>query len=459
MRIHCLKVVSIISLFATIPTINGDEAFPFFDGTDADTKVLMQNAQDRIEQVRKSDFQITLKDERGKPIRKEVVIELQRHDFDFGANLFGFEKLSDSDPAKQVSLKAIEETFNTLIVCDYWHANQKSPDAKLNWRTPDSHYEIAARLGKKPRHHALMFGYPRWFHKFETEEELWKIIEDRIKNVATRYPNIPEADVINEFVNYQYWDQNPHAKYLKSTNFPNFAIPENGERILELTRKHMPNTKLVVLETNLWNVENPVFQEIFDYHWSLIQKGVDYDYIGYQAHYYALKNVPFQKGTKEWGPRTFMMDGINRGLEQMAQLGKPIVITEFNPPSRSNKNSNPDQPRLTDEEIASWEANYYTLIFSKPYIHGLSRWFTIDNLGGRGMDAGIVTESGQLKPNYYALKNLIKEKWHTRLEAKPDKEGKIAFRGFNGTYTIKPKGREGLSLQLNRHDKTETIRF
>ena len=40
---------------------------------------------------------------------------------------------------------------------------------------------------------------------------------------------------------------------------------------------------------------------------------------------------------------------------------------------------------------------------------GISRWFTVDNLGGRGMDAGIVSEEGVFKPNYFALKKLIKE--------------------------------------------------
>ena len=219
--------------------------------------------------------------------------------------------------------------------------------------------------------------------------------------------------------------------------------------MLKLARKYLTKSKLVVLETNIWSVSNPIYQEIYDYHKKLIAMEVDYDYIGYQAHYYALQNTPFQEGTKQWGPRTFMMDEINRGMEQMATLGKPIIIAEFNPPSRNNKNKNPNQPRLTDEEIAAWEVNFYTLMFSKPYIDGITRWFTIDNLGGRGMDAGIVSEEGVLKPNYFALKNLIKEKWHTKWKGKFSEE-KIEFTGFYGKYKITVEGYEDETVNFNK---------
>ena len=86
-------------------------------------------------------------------------------------------------------------------------------------------------------------------------------------------------------------------------------------------------------------------------------------------------------------------------------------------------------------------------MFSKPYIHGISRWFTIDNLGGRGMDAGIVAEDGKLKPNYYALDKLINEKWHTQVEGKV-KNGKIGFSGFYGTYLIKAEGCKEARVEL-----------
>ena len=417
-----------------------DKQYPFFDGTDAKTETLMREAERRIEEVRKGDLSVRLVDPDGEPVNGPVSIDLKSHDFDFGANLFGLYRIEEGNKAKQVAIKAIKELFNTVIVCDYWSQNQSKFNGEQVWESPDYGYRLAQILEMNTRYHALIFGFPHWLHNCKTEEGMWQAIEDRISSVAGRYGDkIREVDVINEFINYQYWDSNPHAQYLKKIGFPDFAKPENGSRVLSIARKHLPEAKLVVLEANLWNTPNPIFQEILDYHRKLIELGADYDYIGYQAHYYAKRGVAFQEGTKEYGPRTFMMDEINRGIEAAAQLGKPIVITEFNAPSRSNAIKNPQQPRISDAEVAAWETNFYTLMFSKPYIKGISRWFTIDNTGGRGMDAGVVTEEGELKPNYFALKKLIKEKWHTRWEGK-SKKGKVDFNGFYGTYVLKAEG-------------------
>lgn len=444
-----MKWIAISLLLVTAQGHAQKREYPFFDGTDEKTIALMAGARDQIEEVRKGDFTLVLTGENDQPISARAVIELESHDFDFGTNLFGFHKIPDSDPAKQTSMKAIREVFNTVTVCDYWSQNQKKPDGELNWGSPDYGYDLAEKLGKNSRHHALLFGFPRWFHHFKTEAEMWQVIEQRIRNVAVRYGDkITEVDVINEFINYQYWDHSPHAQYLKTTPYPDFAKPENGARVLRLARKYMPKAKLVVLEANLWNMPNPVFQEIYRYHQSLIRMGADYDYIGYQAHFYA-QGLPFQDGTRKFGPRTFMMDEINRGIEHIGRLGKPIVITEFNPPSRSNKNKKPRQPRLSDEEIAAWETNFYTLMFSKPYIKEITRWFTIDNLGGRGMDAGVVDEKGQLKPNYYALKKLIREDWHTRWAGQVN-DGQVDFRGFFGLYEVRVPGYQPRTIELRR---------
>jgi len=440
-----ITIYSIIFVSCCYISISAQE-FTFFDGTDVETKILMQNAEAQIEIVRKGDFVLELVDENGNSIHANAVIELQSHEFDFGANLFNFHSIADNDPAKQMSLKAIDTLFNTVIVCDYWRQNQWQLNGNLHWHQPDYGMALAEKMGKRSRYHALLFGFPRWFDGL-TEEQLWGIIEERIKNVADRYGDkIKEVDVINEFINYQYWTGDS-PEYLRSTNFPDFAKPENGARVLNLARKYYPKAKLVVLEANFFNVPNPVFQEIYQYHKSLIEMDVDYDYIGYQAHYYAQQGVPFQEGTKKFGPRTFMMDEINKGMEQLAQLGKPIVITEFNAPSRNNTITNPNQPGLTDEEIAAWETNFYTLMFSKSYIAGISRWFTVDNLGGKGMDAGVVTEDGKLKPNYFALKKLIKEKWHTKWEGEV-RDGRVDFNGFYGTYLVKVDGFKEVEVEF-----------
>ncbi|MCK4921747.1 MAG: endo-1,4-beta-xylanase [Bacteroidales bacterium] len=441
--------------FSNLLCFGQDGSYDFFDGTDIQTYCIMTYAEDQIKDVRKSDFLLTIHDENGNSINDSVNIELVSHEFDFGTDLFNFHKLDNSDPALITSLKVIDTLFNSVIICDYWGTNQNQLNGPFNWDSPDYGFQIAEDYKKRGRYHALIFGFPRWLHYFDTEEKQWEVIEQRFMNVAGRYGDlITEIDVINEFVNYQYWDQNAHALYLKTTTFPDFAKPENGLRVLKLAKKHFPNARLVVLETGIWSMKNPVFHEIYDYHKYLIDHNAPDYFIGYQAHYYS-DGLPFQEGSRKYGPRTFMMDDINSAIEHMGSLGKPMTITEFNPPSRNNQNTDPDQPRISDEEIAAWETNFYTLMFSKPYVYGLSRWFTVDNLGGKGMDAGVVTEEGELKPNYFALKKLIKEKWHTRWEGNANQT--ISLNGFYGTYKVNIDGFEEEIVELTQLNTLQTI--
>jgi len=452
MKVRLYAIIMIITV--AFSGVVAAQNFDFWDGTDSVNFSTMEMANRNIKDVRKGDFVLHFVDKNGNDINGDATIELKYHDFDFGANLYGFHKKSESDPVHATALKAIDTLFNTVIICDYWSGNQKKLDEPFDWTSPDYGFKVAEELDKKSRYHALIYGFPRWFDGL-TEDELWVKIEERIKQVADKYGDlITEVDVINEFINFQYWLDNPHAQYLKKTNFPDFAKPENGLRVLQIARKHLPNAKLVVLETNIWSTNNPVFQEIYRYHKYLIEHDAPYDYIGYQAHYYA-NGRPFQKGTPQFGPRTFMMDEIEKGLDQIGTLGKPVVITEFNPPSRSNKNTNTNQPHISDEEVAAWEANFYTLIFSKSYIDGLSRWFTIDNLGGNGMDAGVITEQGKLKPNYFVLKHLIKEKWHTKWEG--SLHGTITLNGFYGTYKVQIEGKKEFEVEIVKGSQEQKI--
>ena len=128
----------------------------------------------------------------------------------------------------------------------------------------------------------------------------------------------------------------------------------------------------------------------------------------------------------------------------MAALGKPVHITELSPPSRDKKRKG-SQPSLTDDEIAAWQVNYYTLAFSKPYVHEITRWFIIDGLGGRGLDAGLITTDGKLKPAYYAIKRLLKETWSTDWRG-PAVHGTVSFRGFFGDYDVEADGYEPATL-------------
>ena len=40
------------------------------------------------------------------------------------------------------------------------------------------------------------------------------------------------------------------------------------------------------------------------------------------------------------------------------------------------------------------------------------------------------------KPAYYAIKNLLENKWHTEVELETDENGELRYRGFYGDYSL-----------------------
>ena len=428
----------------------------FNGANDPASKEVMKRAEADIEKYRKGDFTIRFVDEKGKEIKRaKAGIELFQHQFIFGTNLRWLSDMPDDNKVKREALQAITDIFNTVIVCDYWENSSLGKAGEFMSARKD--YEWATRNGLRTRFHAILFNIPQWIpaDKKLTAQDYWDIIEFRIKDVAANFGDkIFEYDVMNEIYTKDYnWkrirDVNP--------NFPDFTDPQTAKQIFDLARKHLPDAKLVCLESYLASVNVPIFVKHIEYCKALRDLGGDFDYVGHQAHFYT-KGTPFREG------KQFTMASINEAYDLMASVGKPVALTEFNGISRNNKEPKEEQDKiwmLTDKENAAWQINFYKLAFSKPYIRELTRWFQVDNIGGRGMDAGIIDENGERRQIYYDLKKLIKEEWHTKVEGKTNKKGEIALRGFYGEYDINVKGYQPVRVKLydDHQEKEITIQL
>jgi GH35 family endo-1,4-beta-xylanase len=398
-------------------------AIPFFDGVDDASQPVMDAARRRIEEIRKGDFQVALVDANGKPVHGEVHLRLARHEFRFGADLYGFPRLPEA--ARKQAEAVVDELFNTVIVVNYW----RKPD----FAATDQMLAWAGEHGKTTRFHALLYNVPLSFSQTGSDEERWKAIEDRIKTIAERYGSrIHEYDVLNEIACDRWvWGKHPDSGF--------FAEPAHGARCFRLARKYLPDAELLNTDATFATRTSPALEPILKYSRDLLGGGAPIDVIGHQAHFYSSGKMPFQEGHSAYGGAgAFTMKMLEGGLDRLASLGKPVHITEFSPPSRDNKKQG-EQPALTDDEIAAWQVNYYTLAFSKPYIHEITRWFVIDELGGRGVDAGLITRDGKLKPAYYALKRLLTQTWRTDWRGEAV-NGAISFRGFFGEYEVEVQG-------------------
>ena len=406
----------------------------FFDGVGKAGEPVMDAARKRIEDIRKGDFAVTLTDEQGKPLKGTARVRLLSHAFAFGAHFSGFLKGDQHTPLADNVLKAVDELFNTVVVTGYW--KMVEPQAgQFDWQETDRLLRWAQEHHKNTRFHCIIYSFPKWAKSANTEQAWWKTFEARIKSVAERYGRtIKEYDVINEMVSDKIAWPAKKEEIESYKGFPCLWEPTNGARILSIARKYLPDAKLVVLETGISTPANSRFLATVAYDKALAELGAPFDYCGHQAHFYINGAMPFREGHPEAGPGAFTMSQLSGGLDLLAAVGKPVVITEFNPPSREGKSAKGRaQGGLTQEELAAWTVNYTTLVFSKPYIRGLSRWFVTD--GGRGADAGILTEKGEKKPVYFALRRLLKETWNTDWSG-PIRDGQACFRGYYGTYEI-----------------------
>ena len=367
----------------------------------------------------------------------------------------GFEAPADS-PSRTQALKVVEDLFSTAGVANSWKATEPTRGGPMQWKITDDMVAWATQRGMDLRTHCLIYNFypsiPAWYKTVKTTDEWWTLIENRIRTVAERYGKvIGEYNVINEMLMNRAWA----AK--NNPTFPPLSDPAVGARLFRIARKYLPHATLVSLESPYatMNASNTFFQEVIEYHKALLQLGAPVDVIGFQGHYFATGDMPFQVGNTRGGPGAFTMKAIGEGLDHLATLGKPIHITEFHPPSRSNKRKDP-QPSLTPEETAAWAANYLTLVFSKPYVEQLIYYNIIDGTAGRAIDGGLVTRDGKLKPTYGAVRKLLKDDWNTHWQGE-SADGTVALRGFFGRYLVKVDGYEPAQFWMRSKGDREIV--
>lgn len=441
--------ITIVSLLISIG-ISKAQA-PFYDGAaDPASKAVMAKADQDIEKYRKGDFTLMLVDTNGKPLKDtRINAELDKHQFNFGTNLFRLSSLPDS-PLKRTALQTIKEIFNQVVVCDYWF----NPRDKMGDKQPFKDVEWAKANNMRTRLHCILYELcsETFPHRNYTTEECWKMIEERLKYIGKHFNGvIPEFDVINEVISKFAWNKNsPDAFWKLFPNFPEFKDPKNAVKVYKLARKYIPDGKLVCLENPMPSIDSKLYLEVIDYWKKLLANGADIDIIATQCHF-------FDKGKPYPESKEFTMASISEGLDLLQDLGKPIAITEFTGPSRNGELADPVQRdkhwTLTDEENAAWQINFYKLAFSKPYIFELVRWNHVDGGCGRAADGGIITPSGVKHQIYYELKKLIKETWHTNFNGKSNSKGEVSFRGFYGDYKISVPGYQMANAQLYDIDK------
>jgi len=361
------------------------------------------DANDRIEQFRKRNAQITVVDMNGQPVQDiNVQIEQVNHNFAFGA------ALSYSNVLNNTTYKNFVLSHFNWAVCENetkWGSNEATRDVET-YTQADYIYNWCNGNGIKMRGHCLFWeqdnsNMPNWvlglsYATYPTASDLLSEVDERINSAVNHFKDkFHNWDVDNEML----------------------TDSQLTSRLGSGGIVHMFNAAKAI-DSNCGMFMNEYSGNSFGGYdagpyvtraTSLISQGATIDGYGIQAHV----NSPFN-------PESYWTNVLKR----LGVQGKPIWATEF------------DTDTTNDTQRATDLYNFYLICFSDPNVAGIMQWgFMVGTTWRASGQWGIVSNTGVLNAAgtaYEALKN----RWTTNDTNYTDTDGNVSFRGFHGSYEI-----------------------
>ncbi len=283
---------------------------------------------------------------------------------------------------------------------------------------------------------------PEEFAKKEKEfvAELDQLWFDHMDQLIRLYGNrIDSWDVVNEASIEMRPDENDNARLVENSAIcRSFYGPMPGDyvaRAFLCAKMKLPESAKLFI--NDYAMCDSTMQQLYvDLISQLKKRQCRIDGIGCQVHLFQKQVVrEMIEGKSDYHSPRWVRDA----YQKLSALDTPIRISEITIPALTC-----DEKGEAEQAVLAY--NLYRLWFSLEKVEGITWWNLIDGLtaGKEKMFSGILRPDMSKKPVYFALDDLINRQWKTKLTVKADKDGKISFRGFRGTYkaTWKEGGKE-----------------
>jgi len=374
-----------------------------YEGMEA-SAVWRTQALERIEKLRKADFQVVVRDERGIPLpNAEVRVSQYRHHFGFGAAVQARQLFDLGEPEHQQFYRdTTSQYFHRVTIANglkWKHYQQQKPFVEqcLEWCT----------MQQLPvRGHCLVWpGFRRipngLHHLKEDRPALRRAIEQHVTEYASMYDEpLIEWDVVNEpFTEHEFMD---------------LLGSEVVHDWFRLAEQANPGLTRYINDYGVLTRSTEAHQQFyFDLIRGMLDADVPVQGIGFQGH----------------GPARFEPTPPHELLQVMdkfATLGLPLQVTEFDFETK-------------DQELqAQYTSDFLIAIFSHPAMTGLVTWTPYEYVRGKGPkpDAAFFDYKRREKPNGHVWNSLVNDSWRTRTKMLTDANGMVAFRGFKGSYNV-----------------------
>jgi GH35 family endo-1,4-beta-xylanase len=356
-----------------------------------------------IARIRQGDMVVRVVDASGQPLQgAKVEVDLRRHEFLFGCNLFGFDAFktaAENDAYKQ----RFAALFNFATLPFYWnsyepqegHPNYASTDKIVAWCK-----EQHIRMKGHPLLWAHEAGIPPWAKGQQPPPSVQK---KRVTDIISRYGrDIEFWEVLNEPAHT--------ARY----------TPIGVDQPYRWARQADKQAYLIVNDFEVFANGCPWFFKLLQ---KAIADGVPFDGIGIQAH-----SPPAMR---------FSMEVITTTLDEYAGLGKDLLITDFTPVSSGEPITGLAVPGPWDEKAqADYAVKFYRTCFAHPAVVAITWWDLCEAISWMP-GGGLLHKDLSPKLVYPALYKLIHEEWHSRASGQTGADGSYRFRGFFGQYQVK----------------------
>ncbi len=380
-----------------------------------------EDAAERIDDLRKTDYEVNVVGPDGKPVADaDVHVEMTEHEFPFGTAV-EFPAIGEGDSRYE---QVLVERFN-----------KATPENGT--KVPAWEGRYGGSFGPEVAQDAIGWlndqGLPVRGHPLVWTEYEWMLPPESAGINADTWPDrdITRADInwsdsrIDETVRSQIreranalegmvteWDMHNHPIF-----YPEIWQDLGFENVVEwweVANEADPEADMVINEMDV--LDGGSQRAAYDEHISrLLDNGVELDGIGFMAHF-GLSNLTPPTEVKEM-------------LDQFAEHGEYLQVTEFdvqiNDRSRENEVS----------AQADYTRDFLTMCFSHPAMDTFISWGFWADRHWRPTGA-YYNSDWSLRPNGEAYMDLVFDEWWTDQSGTTDSEGAFGGRAFKGDHEI-----------------------
>jgi GH35 family endo-1,4-beta-xylanase len=359
-------------------------------------------ANARIEKIRKGELSIQVVDKRGRPVpNARVHVRLTRHAFGWGAAIAAQQLLAATPDAEKYR-QAFLDNFNMAVFENdlkwpQWEQNRRRALDGIQWLRSHGITRI--------RGHNLVWPSWRW-----TPQDLPALQNDPAALRARVLTHIQDTVSATRGL-LEDWDvlNEPY------TNHDLIDILGAAEMAawFKQAREFDPRPRLFLNDFDILSAGKDTthpdnFYQTLEF---LTAQGAPIEGIGMQGHFSAPAGAGKLLAT----------------LDRFSKFGLPIRITEF------------DFDTSDEKTQAEFTRDLLTICFSHPRVDAFLMWGFWEGRHWRPRGA-MLRRDWSPKPNYEVWRDLVHKQWWTDTTAATAADGTVKVRAFLGDYTVEVPG-------------------